>query len=232
MKFNVDGMEKLGEFGDETLGGVIASLGVFAIFIAIILSILVIGLWIFSSIGLMNLAKKNNISNAWLVFLPVGRSYILGKLGFEKYGDPKNTNNNTFMWITFGLGASSFLLGGSNGDLSTLIKYALLFFECWAFYNIFKNLNEKNSILYTVFTALTGTLLGGIFVYLTKDPSEVKKEEVVEERKEEPKEEKVEDKKETKKKETKKDGSKFCSQCGTKLTEDVKFCPECGNKVK
>ena len=213
---------------EGAFGGVLATFGVLAIFIVIILSILIIGLWIFGSVGLMNLAKKNNISNAWLVFLPIGRSYILGKLGFEKYGDPKNTNNNTFMWVTFGLGIASFVLGTSDGDLGTLVKYALLFFECWAFYNIFKNLNEKNSVLYTVFTALTGTLLGGIFVYLTKEPSEVKEAEVVEEKKVEPKE----DKKETKKKETKKDSSKFCSQCGNKLLNDAKFCPECGNKIK
>ena len=228
MRFNVEGLDKLGDFGDGAFGGMIASLGVLAIFIAIIVSILVIGLWIFGSIGLMNLAKKKNIPNAWLVFIPIGRSYILAKLGFETYGDLNNKNNNTFMWITFGLGIASFVLGTSDGDIGTLVKYGLLFFECWAFYNIFKNLNEKNSVLYTVFTALTGTLLGGIFVYLTKDPEEIKEAQVVEEKKEEPKEEK----KETKKKETKKESSKFCSQCGNKLTEDVKFCPECGNKVK
>ena len=228
MNFQIDGVDGLKSISEGAFGGVLATFGVLAIFIVIILSILIIGLWIFGSVGLMNLAKKNNISNAWLVFLPIGRSYILGKLGFEKYGDPKNTNNNTFMWVTFGLGIASFVLGTSDGDLGTLVKYALLFFECWAFYNIFKNLNEKNSVLYTVFTALTGTLLGGIFVYLTKEPSEVKEAEVVEEKKVEPKE----DKKETKKKETKKDSSKFCSQCGNKLLNDAKFCPECGNKIK
>ena len=111
MRFNVEGLDKLGDFGDGAFGGMIASLGVLAIFIAIIVSILVIGLWVFGSIGLMNLAKKKNIPNAWLVFVPIGRSYILAKLGFETYGDPNNKNNNTFMWITFGLGIASFVLG-------------------------------------------------------------------------------------------------------------------------
>ena len=226
MNVNFEGLEG---FGEGAFGSFLATFGVLAIFVAIIISILIIGLWIFGSIGLMNLAKKNNISNAWLVFLPVGRSYIIGKLGFEAYGDKNNKNNSTFMWVTFGLGVASFLLGGSNGDLSTLIKYGLLFFECWAFYNMFKNLNEKNTIVYTVFTALTGTLLGGIFLYLMKEPIEVKEVEPVEEKKEEPKKK---EKKETKKKESKKDDSKFCSQCGNKLLNDSKFCPECGNKVK
>ena len=69
MRFNVEGLDNLGDFGDGAFGGVIASLGVFAIFIAIILSILVIGLWVFSSIGLMNLAKKKNIPNATYIHI-------------------------------------------------------------------------------------------------------------------------------------------------------------------
>ena len=228
--FNVDGLDKLGDFGDGALGGFLASLGVLAVFLIIILSIAFVFLWVFGSIGLMNLAKKNNIPNPWLVFVPIGRSYILGKLGFEIYGDKKNSNNTTFMWITFGLGIASFVLGTSDGDIGTLVKYALLFFECWAFYNIFKNLNEKNSVVYTVFTALTGTLLGGLFIYLMKEPTEEKIEEanVVDEKKEEVKEEKKETKKETKKEST---ASKFCTECGTKLTKEAKFCPECGKKA-
>ena len=229
MKFNFEGLEKLDGFGEGVFGSFLTTFGVLAVFLIIVLTIIIVGLWIFSSLGIMNLAKKKNISNAWLVFLPIGRSYIIGKLGFEVFGDEKNKNNTTFMWITFGLGAASFLLGTSDGDLSTLIKYGLLFFECWSFYNIFKNINEKNSVIYTVFTALTASLLGGIFIYLTKDPKEI---QIVKETNDESKEE-IE-KKEIKKKESKKENSKtkYCSQCGEKILENAKFCPECGSKVK
>ena len=222
MNINLEGLDKLGEFGNQTFGNMITSLGVLAIFCVILFAIVVVFLWVFGSIGLMNLAKKNNIPNGWLAFLPIGRSYIIAKLGFETYGDKNNQNNKTFMWITFGLGVVSFLLTDSDGDLHRIINYGLLFFECWAFYNMFKNLKQKNAIVYTVFTALTKTLLGGLFLYLLK-PDEVIEEAQV-----------VEEKKEIKMAETKEEKTKsnFCEQCGTKLTKSAKFCPECGKEIK
>ena len=119
INFNVEGLDELREFGNGAFGGFMATFGVLAVFFIILLAVAVVFLWVFGSIGLMNLAKKNNIQNAWLAFVPIGRSYIIGKLGFETYGDKNNQNNKTFMWITFGLGAAAFLLGDSDGDTET-----------------------------------------------------------------------------------------------------------------
>lgn len=225
VNFNLEGLDELKGITEGSFGGFLATLGVLAVFIVIMVGVAAIILWVFGSIGLMNTAKKNNISNPWLAFLPIGRSYIIGKLGFEIY-DSENQNKTTFMWITLGLGAAAFVLGDSNGDLDTLVKYALLFFESWAFYNMFKKLNPKNSVVYTVFTVITGTLLGGVFLYVLKT-DEPKKEEV--KQPENDLEKKDEDiKKTTKKVPTK---TKFCENCGTKLNSSVKFCPECGNKA-
>ena len=237
MNFNLQGLEKLqGIEGLEKLfegdfGTSLATFGALAVFIAIIVAVLIVCCYVFSSIGLMNLAKKNKVQNPWLAFIPVGRSYIIGKLGFEVY-DKENKNATTFMWVTLGLGAASFVLGNGNGDLHTLVEYGLLFFESWAFYNMFKALNPKNSIVFTVFTVLTGTMLGGIFLYLMKtDDKEAETNSfdatIVSETKDKEKEPKKETKTETKK-ETK---SNFCPNCGAKLTKDAKFCPECGKKV-
>ena len=234
VNFNLEGLDALGDFGEGTIGSFLATFGVLAVFFAILIGIAVILLWVFGSIGLMNLAKKKNIQNPWLAFLPIGRSYLVGKLGFEVY-DVENKNATTFMWVTLALGAASFVLGDSSGDLGTLVKYGLLFFETWAFYNMFKTLKPKNAIVYTVFTALTGSLLGGIFLYVMKNEdfdsnNTVKEADVVEEKPDEKKFEKVE---ETNKSETKKTSSKtsFCSNCGAKLVKGAKFCPECGKKV-
>ena len=235
VNYNLEGLEGLKNLeGLQNINGldellkVIGTAGVLVAFFAILACVAVILLWVFGSIGLMNLAKEHQIPNAWLSFFPVGRSYIIGKLGYEVY-DKENKNATTFMWLTLGLGAAAFVLGNSNGDLHTLIIYGLLFFETYAFYNMFKVLNPKNVTVYTVLIAIVGvllrgsTLLGGIFLYFMKQPEENKKESEFSDNEE------IEEKKEVKKETVK---GKFCSNCGAKLTKDAKFCPECGKIVK
>ena len=122
---------------------------ILVIFFAFVVLLLIIILWIFSSLGLMNLAKKNNIANPWLAFIPGGYSYIVGKLGYEVYSEDKNP---TLTWVTLGLGIASFLL--SDIEIVGLINLALLVLHGIAFYNMFKVLT-KNYVVYTVFSFTT-----------------------------------------------------------------------------
>ena len=87
---------------------------------------------------------------------------------------------------------------------------------------MFKNLKQKNAVVYTVFTAITGTLLGGIFLYLLKPDNEIQEAKIVEEKEPEKKETKTEEK-------TK---GNYCENCGTKVSKSAKFCPECGKEIK
>ena len=229
VNFKVEGLDELGEFGEGALGSFLASFGVLAVFIGILIAIAIVTLWVFSSIGLMNQAKKKNIPNGWLAFIPVGRSYIIGKLGFEVY-DKENPNATNFMWITLILGAVSFILGNSKGDLNRLVEFAKLFFESWAFYNMFKALKPKSSVVYTVFTVLSDTLLGGVFLYLLKPVETTNNVEEAVVMNETPTDEKVQDKT-TKKNKKESDKVNYCPNCGAKLSKDAKFCTECGKKV-
>ena len=227
VNFNIEGMDFLKDFNNLDMGGFLTTFGILAVFFAILIAIALIFLWVFGSLGIMNLAKKNNISNAWLAFLPIGRSYIIAKLGFEVYADEKKKNQN-FTWITLALAAAAFVLNNNN-DLHELVNLALLVFEVWAFYNIFKALNSKNATLYTIFTVITGTLFGGIFLYLMKTDNPLPENEVKENKKEEVKQEKIESKASKEKKE---EVVNFCENCGFKLNKNAKFCPECGKKIK
>ena len=53
--------------------------GVLFIIFAVI-GVISLVLWIFQAIGLQAIAKKNNIKNAWLAWLPIGDLWILGKI--------------------------------------------------------------------------------------------------------------------------------------------------------
>ena len=198
--FNLD------EFESWNLGRFLEESSLLRSFLLVILAVGIIILWVFSSIGIMNLAKKNKISHAWIAFFPIGKSYLVAKLGYEVYDKEKKHLN--FVWITLALAASSFVLADSHGELSTLIRYALLFFEAWGFYNIFTAIDAKRKVVYTVFTVLTNTLLGGVFLYSIKENNEIKTEE-----------------KEKKKK-------SYCSNCGNLLSKEQKFCQDCGQKIK
>lgn len=230
--FNIDGLENLDKVENlEGLFNVLGKASVILLFLAVLFAIAIIFLWVFDSLGLMNLAKRKNIPNPWLAFLPVGQSYIIAKLGFENYL-PTRKRNTTFVWITLGLAAATIILDKDSGELGTLAFYGTWFFESWAFYNIFKVLHPKNAIVYTVFTVLSHGLLGGLFIYLMNDeflvnePQEDNEENSIEI------EEKENKSKTAKKNDTKsiKNSNKFCQYCGTKLNKDAKFCPECGKK--
>ena len=228
--FNLEGLENLNKFGEldkfKDFGGLIGAIGALALFFIIIICVAIIFLWVFSSIGIMNAAKKKNVSNPWLAFIPVGKSYLVGKLGFEAY--VKNDKKNpTLTWITLGLSAAVLILGDDSDGLTRLASIGLLVFESMAFYNIFKAINPKNATLYTVFTVLTDTLLGGLFLYINKTSEEKEKANIVEIKEEKNKEKNKEVHKEVKQEDNK---NKFCENCGFKLNKNAKFCPECGKK--
>ena len=183
-----------------------------------------IAIYVVSSLGIMFAAKKNNIPSPWIAFIPYGRYYIVGKLGFEVYPEEEKKHPE-LTWILFGLSVASLFLGSIYGGLLGL---AITILNAMAFYNIYKVIVPKNATMFTVFTVIVENL-GGVFLYSLRDKietveiPEVKAPEIVVE------EEKEESKKEVKEE---KERPKFCPDCGTKLTKTAKFCPECGKEIK
>ena len=108
----------------DTLGAT-SILVIFFVFVILIGAIL---LWVFGSLGLMELAKKNKVSNPCLAFIPVGCNYLLGKLGFEIYPD-NNEKNPTLTWVLLGLSAGALFFG--EEDLGSLITIAITVLQPW-----------------------------------------------------------------------------------------------------
>ena len=194
------------------------------VFFLVIVLLGLIALYIVSSFGIMIAAKKNNIPSPWIAFVPYGRYYIIGKLGFEVYPE-ESKKHPELTWVLFGLSVAALFLGNIYGWALSL---AITVLNAMAFYNIFKVIVPKNATMFTVFTIIVENL-GGVFLYSLRDRVEAievvepkKSENVVEEEKKEPK-------KETK---TEKVRPNFCPSCGTKLTKTAKFCPQCGKEIK
>lgn len=198
--------------------GAASGIILFGILVAIAAGLVI---YIFSALGVMNIARKNNLNYPWLAWLPIGRDYLIGKLGFELYAD-EGKKNPTLTWVLFGLAIGMYVFGDSSVD--GLISLGFIVLETMAFYNIFKKVSDKE-VVFTVSTALSGGSLGGIFLYALKDKvvpaTNVKEADIVEE----------EDLKEDKKTTKKEANTKFCGACGSKEAKDTKFCSNCGKEL-
>ena len=195
-------------------------LGPIAIFLIVLLILISIVMYIFGALGLMALAKKNKLDNPWLAFIPIGSSYLLGKLGFEVYSSKKE-KNPTLTWILFGASLASCI----GSFLENIASIVTIVFMVLAYNRIYKNIVPQSATKYTVLSFF----FGGIPFYVNKElVKEAAFEEVVVEKEVKEKPEKVNEED----KEIKKERPNFCSNCGNKLTKSAKFCPECGQEIK
>lgn len=205
-------------------------MGVLLIFFCAVIIIALIILWVFGCLGLMNLAKANNVKNPWLAFIPYGCNYLLGKLGFEIYPDGEDKNSN-LTWVLLGLSLGSAVLSSSE-TLVSLISVAVCVFTTIAYSKIYKYMVPEQATKYTVLSFF----FGGLPLYFNKNiikpknevntNTNVKTESNISEANV------VSETKNTKSvQEPKIKKSNFCPNCGSKLNEGIKFCPNCGNKI-
>ncbi len=193
----------------------IAGMGLVVVFL---LLAFIIAIYVLGALSIMELAKKNNIPNPWLAWIPCANYYLLGKLGFEVY-PPKEKKMEALTWVTLGVAIAKVFFSGVIG---TMCSIALTVFVAIAFYNIFKEERPDKVVLYTVLVAIFGLLALGIIVLSNKknlkgssnysstnNTNEVKSEVS-----------------------SKDENVKFCPSCGSKLKKDTKFCPNCGNSVE
>lgn len=217
------------EFSDlKDLSLALGPLGLFLILIFIIAAVI---LYIFSSLGLMELAKKNNISNPWLAFIPIGYHYLLGKLGFEVY-EKNGLENKQMPYIMLALSAV-YLVGVLDGPVSI----ALLVLSVLSYNKIYKYLVPEKATSYTVLSLF----FKGIPLYFNSSILKPYEEEIIitetkeENKAEEPKGNEIkEEVEENNKKETTKQEKikpNYCSSCGARLNKSANYCPECGKKI-
>lgn len=204
------------EFND--LRELVNYLGPLGVFLIIIFFIAIIIFYVFSSLGLMELAKKNNVSNPWLSFIPIGRHYLLGKLGYEVY-EKNGIENKQIAYIMLALSAATVIKIFDGPASLALVVLS------WLCYNkIYQYLIPEKATTYTFLSFF----FNGIPLYF--NPSIIKpyeEEVIVTENKEETTNQETNEKKET----TTKPTPNFCSSCGTKLNKKANFCPECGKKI-
>ena len=139
---------------NETLALSIAGSTIgFIILIICLLSGLIF--YILQSIGLMKLAKRNNIKHSWLAFIPVANTYIHGKVAFEdkiktftllglKIISTASLNallNTVLFYFNFNTTAIT------NNTMTPIISFVYMIFLFYALYQIFQKYSDKAVIM-------------------------------------------------------------------------------------
>ncbi len=149
---------------DQAALGTMMACGGAAIAFILILAIVA---YVFSSIGLMTLAKNKGIENAWLAWIPVGNLYILGKIvetvNIGTWEIPKME-----LWLPLGVfGLAVF----SNIDhVGWIFSIASVVFMGFTLYKLFTKYRPSQAVLYTVLSIVLG--LFWVFVFVIRNDQE------------------------------------------------------------
>lgn len=145
----------------------------------IVIICLIIGLtsYILQSIGLMKLAKRNNIKYSWLAFIPVANTYIYGKVAFED-------KIKTFILLGIKI-ISTIILSSyysnlvlsyvnsntaytSDNTITNVFSWIYVIFLFYASYQIFKKYSDK-AVIMLVFSVLSCGFLTPIFLFAIRN---------------------------------------------------------------
>ncbi len=148
----------------EAEGGAIFTTGIILlimIMLSVLAPLLVVGYFLFS-FGLFTMAKKRNIENAWVAFIPFGQFYILGKLVAPlRFGETEVPNPPIVLLIAV---LASFALNFIPliGQLIALAVFVLVMFALYRLYEMY----SKNALLYTILSVIG---LFPIFVFILRN---------------------------------------------------------------
>lgn len=96
-------------YGSDFAAGLAAMIGVFIV-VGVIVGIICLLLYILQSIGMMTLAKNRGMSNPWLAWIPVARSFTLGALADDI--NEKEGGKSYFRFILLGGGVLVWIFSG------------------------------------------------------------------------------------------------------------------------
>ena len=145
--------------------------------VTIIGAIIYIALYVFESLGLMQLAKRNNIKNSWIAFIPVANVYLYGKLAFED-----NVKTGVLLGFkvlsTFSIVANFLKIMNTvnsyttfthvNDTMLSIFSFSYVVYLFYATYQIFKKYSDK-AILLLIFSILSCGLLVPIFIFAIRN---------------------------------------------------------------
>ena len=148
------------------------------VYLVILLCTSVFGIisYILTSLGAYTIANRRGIKNAWLAWIPVGSTWIIGYISdqYQQVAKGKNTRRRITLMVTYAVTiGASFVVGIIGGILEFVpdamvfavvmlvmvlallgvsIAYSVLFYFC--LYDLYASCKPESSVLYIVLTIL------------------------------------------------------------------------------
>lgn len=140
-------------------GGGLA-VAVTAILLAVLFAVLVFAAatYVLRSIGLYTMAKNRGIENAWLAWVPVGNSWLLGQIADEVNSrQGKKTNYSLILLVLTAVtaaGGFSLVLLPFSALLSAPLSLAASVVYFIALYDVYQDYAPKNAVVFLVLSIL------------------------------------------------------------------------------
>lgn len=143
-----------------------------ALFLSMLIGVILLALlsYVVESFSLIKLAKKVNVKNTWLAFIPVVRMYIYGKIAFkDKIRPCLLVLLNCVSIATLAITNSGFK------DKWTLViavlnvfQWANVFLTFHSLYKIYKKFSDK-AVIMLILSVLTDSIIAPIFLFAIRN---------------------------------------------------------------
>jgi len=160
----MNSFDALNGYDEAALGAAVACGGAALAF----LFILGIVAYVFTSLGLMTLAKNKGIENAWLAWIPIANLYILGLIVESiKIGSWEIPQMELWLPVgVFGLG-----ILGAIPVIGWICSIASIVFVGFTLHKLFSKYRPSQAVLFTVLSIVLG--LFWVFVFVIRNDQEV-----------------------------------------------------------
>lgn len=126
--------------------------------------------YVLLSLGLMTLAKRKNIENPWLAWIPIANLYILGKI-ISRVKIGSFELERLELWLPLSVLVPAVL--GWLPVINILVFIALAIFYGFVIYRLFTIYRKEQAALFTILSivfALIGVF--GLLVFIIRDDTE------------------------------------------------------------
>lgn len=192
-----DGMEGAAEGAFLGVAGIVV--GVFLIVYLLALAFSVVS-YVLSAVGMYRIAKRRGIHHAWLAWIPVGNSWLLGSISdhYQYVAKQKTTKRRRIllilsiacmiMGVIFGIGVGALTAAEIMGDISaaSVLPVAVMVIGylglmglsiavtviCYiAYYDLFRSCKPGNAVLFLVLSIFFNVTLP-FFVFFISNSDE------------------------------------------------------------